>query len=351
MKHNRFIKWAQKHKKPLLIGLAVLLVLLGILWFLGIFRSNTVDRTDINTSERTPPEPVTVPSPLTGVEVDPKLAERPVTAIMIENSPDARPQSGLKEAGVVFEAIAEGGITRYIVMYQEDRPGLIGPVRSLRPYYNDLVMTYDAPVVHVGGSADAMAEVQQFGMRDLDQFFNADIYWRATDRYAPHNVYTNFDNIDAANKDKGFNSSDFDPLPRKDAAPLDTPKASQIAIPISSLLYNVDYTYDPKTNSYTRFLGGEAHVDREKGQIKPVVIIAIKVPNSIIANGRYDYELVGSGEVLVFQDGDAIKGTWSRTDRSAQFVYKDSAGEAIRLNPGQTWITATSPGNEVTWTP
>ncbi len=350
MKHNRFIQWAIKHKKPLMIAAGLLVVLLVVLWFLGIFRSDAVDRTNTDTSNQKQ-EPLTKASPLTGVEVDPALADRQVTAVVLENSPDARPQSGLKEAGVVFEAIAEGGITRFVALYQEARPKLIGPVRSLRPYYNDIVLTHDAGVAHVGGSADAMAEVQSLPLKDLDQFFNAATYWRTTDRYAPHNVYTDFDHLDATSKAKRFTSSKFDPLPRKDKAPLEVPKAKQISIPISSQLYNIDYTYRPKTNDYARFLGGVAHVDREKGAINVHVAIAIEVPNAVVGGFRYDYELVGSGVAYVFQDGGVTKGTWSRSKRSSQFVFKNKAGEVVKLNPGKTWITAVSPGSGVAWTP
>src|SRR5690606_11343443 len=137
-----------------------------------------------------------------------------VTAIMIENSPDARPQSGLKESGVVFEAIAEGGITRFQVLYQEDKPQLIGPVRSLRPYFVEWAAPFDASIAHIGGSYNALQEVRNGQYKDIDQFFNGDTYWRSTDRYAPHNVYTNFKNLDALNTKKGFTVSKFDGFPR-----------------------------------------------------------------------------------------------------------------------------------------
>ena len=107
---------------------------------------------------------------------------------MIENSPDARPQSGLKAAGVVYEAIAEGGITRFMALYQTSKPELIGPVRSLRMYYLDWFAPYSASIAHVGGSLNALTEARSGKYRDLDQFFNSQTYWRASDRYAPHNV-------------------------------------------------------------------------------------------------------------------------------------------------------------------
>jgi hypothetical protein len=146
------------------------------------------------------PDPVYY-STLTGKKVkDEAMTTWPTAAIMIENSPDARPQSGLKQAGVVYEAIAEGGITRFLALYQEDKPTLIGPVRSLRPYFVDWLTPYNASVVHVGGSSAALKRIRNGEYRDIDQFFNASTYWRSTDRYAPHNVYTNFNRIDALKK-------------------------------------------------------------------------------------------------------------------------------------------------------
>ena len=112
-------------------------------------------------------------SPLTGVALaEEVLTKRHVTAVMIENSPDARPQSGLKDAGIVYEAIAEGGITRFLALYQESRPGLVGPVRSVRPYYVEWGAAYDAAVAHIGGSARALQMIRSgnYGL-DIDQFF------------------------------------------------------------------------------------------------------------------------------------------------------------------------------------
>jgi len=125
-------------------------------------------------------------SPLTGEQVaDEAATKQVVTAIMIENSPDARPQSGIKDAGVVYEAIAEGGITRFLTLHQQDKPQLVGPVRSLRIYFLDWLAPYNASVAHVGGSADALAEVRNGSYRDIDQFFNADSYWRSVRSQRP----------------------------------------------------------------------------------------------------------------------------------------------------------------------
>lgn len=105
-------------------------------------------------------------SPLSGEAVADQTATKAVTAIMLENSPDARPQSGLKDAEVVYEAVAEGGITRFLALYQQKQPETIGPVRSIRMYYVDWLTPYNASVAHVGGSAAALQLVRNGGYPD-----------------------------------------------------------------------------------------------------------------------------------------------------------------------------------------
>lgn len=292
-------------------------------------------------------------SPLTGAQVaDEALTKRPVTAIMIENSPDARPQSGLKDAGVVFEAVAEGGITRFIALYQEARPGLIGPVRSVRPYYVEWAAGFDPAVAHIGGSAKALQMIRSgnYGV-DLDQFFNAGSYWRATDRDAPHNVYTNFDKLDALEAAKSKSGSLFTFSPRQDGKPATTPNATKININVSSGLYNVDYVYDPANNSYIRLEGGANHMDREGGQIQPNVVIAMKVPMSRGFEDGYREQIatVGNGQAYVFQNGTVTEVTWSKSDAKNKLEFKTPDGKEMTLNRGQTWITALDQNRSVTW--
>ena len=292
-------------------------------------------------------------SPLTGLEVVDKAATgRQVTAVMIENSPDARPQSGLKDAGIVYEAIAEGGITRFIALYQESRPSLIGPVRSVRPYFVEWASAYDPAVAHIGGSARALQMIRSgnYGV-DIDQFFNAGAYWRATDRYAPHNVYTNFDNLDALTSSKGKTSSAFTAIPRKDGHPSKVPTATVIHLPISSVNYNIDYNYDSASNSYVRSLGGEPHLDREAGQIQPKVVIAISVNMSREMEDGYREQITttGTGNAYIFQDGVIAEATWRRVDDKSQIEFLDASGKPISLNRGQTWITALPSSRTPSW--
>ena len=186
---------------------------------------------------------------------------------------------------------------------------------------------------------------------DIDQFFNAGAYWRANDRRAPHNVYTNFDNLDQLVASKGKTSSTFTPIERKDDQKSKAPSATHINLPISSAWYNIDYDYQAETNSYLRKVGGEAHNDREGGQIQPHVVAAIEVAMTREMEDGYREQITttGSGKAYVFQDGIVQEATWQRPDVKSQITFVDAAGKPLKLNRGQTWITAL-PNNRIpTW--
>jgi hypothetical protein len=342
--------FAQKHKKALILSASVVMVILASSVTVALlFFNNNTSKADTSTDIVEPqpiepiPEPIVYFSPLTGRIVDSEIATKaPVTGVMIENSPDARPQSGLKNSGVVFEAIAEGGITRFLVLYQNEKPQIIGPVRSLRLYDVDWLAAFDASIAHVGGSASALREIRNGTYRDLDQFFNSSYYWRSTDRYAPHNVYTNFEKLDALNSAKGYNSSSFTGFPRADGAPSQVLDATNIFVTISSDLYNHSYAFDATTNTYIRSQAGAKHADREDGQIAPSVVIVMKVNQTTVFEdgNREQITTIGSGEAYIFQNGTVTSGTWHKDSLKGQIYYKDSTGTPVSLNRGQTWITA-----------
>jgi len=309
-----------------------------------------------------PKAPATIASPLTGVQVDPALAQRPVTGIMIENSDDARPQSGLQDAGVVYEAIAEAGITRFLALFQDAQPQYIGPVRSLRPYYIDYAAPFQASIVHVGGSPDALSEVSDGSFRNLDEFANGAYFSRITSRYAPHNVYTSFAKLDALNQKKGYTSSLFTSWPRKADKKLAVPTAKTIDLAISSPDFYAHYDYNTATNSYLRSEGGAPHLDLVNAgdktgvQLQPKVVIAIVVPQSrgaLDASGAYytDYADSGSGTAYVFQDGGVTVGTWTKGGTTSQISFADANDAPIKLDAGQTWITLVGSQSAVSYKP
>jgi hypothetical protein len=353
---KRITSWTHYHRTT-----TILLVSAGVLTTAAIVTGVLLYQspkpvTPVAIVKKTAP-PVPSPvfySPLTGEKVpDQASTQQAVTGIMIENSPDARPQSGIKPAGVVYEAIAEGGITRFLAIYQQSKPQLIGPVRSVRLYYVDWIAPFQASVAHIGGSKFALNEVRNGSYRDIDQFFNSGSYWRATDRYAPHNVYTSFVRLDALNAKKGYTTSTFTPWLRKDGAPSKTPNATKIDVTISGALYNNHYQYDAASNTYLRFEGGAPHSDREAGQITPSVVIVLDtVMTKIFEDGyREQIATTGSGRARIFQNGVVTEGNWSKKDRGSQILFTDSTGKEIPLNRGQTWITAVpaNQGGKVTW--
>lgn len=295
------------------------------------------------------PKPTTVASTLTGLQVDPAVNDRPVTAIMIENSLDARPQSGLNQAGVVFEAVAEGGITRFLTLFQDTEPDYIGPVRSVRPYYIQWALGFDAAIAHAGGSPQGLAGLTQWGAKDLNHANG--YFWRVNNRAAPHNLYTSIAELHKYEAAKGYGKSTFTSLSRKAEQPSTAPTAKSINFNISSANFAVHYDYDATTNSYKRSEGGAAHTDEKSGaQLTPKVVVALVVPQGI--SGQYTtYTAIGSGQVSIFQDGNVQTGSWKKDSNNAQFTFTDNNGAEIKLNPGQTWFTALGSADRITYTP
>ncbi|HET7827843.1 MAG TPA: DUF3048 domain-containing protein [Candidatus Saccharimonadales bacterium] len=360
---KRFWGWWTSQSRNVRFGIIALLLLLfgggAIIWFSYIQPGSNPTLSIIHHPKK---KPTTVASPLTGVQVSPTDAARPVTAIMIENSQDARPQSGLQDAGVVYEAIAEAGITRFMALYQEGQPQYIGPVRSLRPYYIDFAAPFQASIVHVGGSPDALSVVTSGNFRNLDQFYNGSYFTRVNSRYAPHNVYTSFAKLDALNQAKGYTKSSFTSWLRKSAKKLKVPTAKTIHLAISSPDFYADYSYDAASNSYLRSEGGQPHTelvnagDTTGPQLHPKVVIALVMSLSngaLDSSGAYysEYQDTGSGPMYVFQDGGVSQGTWSKSDTTSQFSFTDSSGAPIKLDAGQTWITIVGDPSQVTYSP
>lgn len=304
----------------------------------------------------TKPEVKQIYSTLTGLPIsDTSANDKPVTAVMIENSLDARPQSGLDQAGVVFEAIAEGGITRFLTLFQDSAPSYIGPVRSVRPYYLQWLSAFDASIAHVGGSGEALQDIKDWGIKDLEQFYNSSYYHRITSRYAPHNVYTSIDELNKLEAAKGYGKSNYTGFLRKTSgSPSKTPSATSIDFAVSGYYYNVHYDYDAAANSYKRAEGGQPHMSVDangnKTQIAPKVVIAIVLRQGIAADDLHtSYDTIGSGTAYIFQDGVTTVGTWHKSSRTSQISFDDANGVQLPLNPGQTWITAVGSANYVSY--
>jgi len=331
-------------------------------------------------------------SKLTGLEIaDENLNSSPTYCVQIPNgsTDGARPQAGLGAAAVVFEAIAESGITRFAAVFQNAEVGVIGPVRSLRPYYLDWDTPFDCTVVHAGGSAEAMKALQVGGQRELNESYT--YMWRESGSGRNwNNLFTSPALLNEYNLSKGWSTSSPKTFPRmtpgeagellakrSDCAEqsnsaendenLDTENldceeyipATNIKINFSAnTSHNVIYNYDAATNTYLRshqdgkpHLSYECSADLNKPntktacgeprQVAPSVVIAMEVRQSVMAdNYHQSIKTIGNGNATIFQNGEVIKVTWSKKSQDAQIVFQDSDGTEIQLAPGQLWISA-----------
>jgi hypothetical protein len=294
-----------------------------------------------------------VQNTLTGRKVQPETNKRQVTAVMIENSSDARPQGGLQEAGVVFEAIAEGGITRFMALYQDTRPSYVGPIRSVRPYYISWLQGFDAAVAHVGGSPEALHILRERGIKDID--YNPEYYQRVSDRYAPHNVFTSINQLVKFQNSKGYKTSNFTGFERLGEKGKAAQKvtARNINVNISSENFNSSYVYSKTRNIYLRKMAGIPHKDAKTNkQITPDVLVVMTIGYSIHRDGVHSvYDTVSRGKVHVFQNGKVFRGTWIKKAHDDQIVFRDGKGEPIKLNPGQTWVSMISDTSKLSFKP
>ena len=353
--------WQLKHwlderltKKQLVIGSAVFIALFGGVIALALSNRASAPKPKTPIVVRKQPvqsQPIVITSPLTGLPVSAAASKRPVTGVMIENSDFARPQSGLGQAGVVFEAIAEAGITRFLALYQEAQPNNIGPIRSVRPYFLQWDMGFDAPLSHVGGSPEALNDIKAWNAKDLNEFYYGGYYHRISSREAPHNMYTSMAQLNAIEKLNGWTSSNFTGFPRKPDAPSSSPNATTIDLNPSWSDFAVHYEYDAKKNAYLRWLAGVKHIDANTGkQLEPKVVIAIIVPYSLESDGYHSrYGTIGSGEAYIFQDGTVTVGRWSKASTTAQIQFLDANNNPIKLDAGQTWITALGSSSRVSY--
>jgi hypothetical protein len=279
---------------------------------------------------------------------------------MIDDHPDARPQSGLNLASVVWHAPAEGGVPRYMAMYLDRLPDELGPVRSARVYFIGWAAEWRAVYAHSGGSPAALRLLRRRG--DGDLVYNADEYRygggafeRSRDRFAPHNVYTSGPRMRRLGIRLGAEDGERDPVWTfaPDAPVAERPYGGSIRVPYPWNL--VIYRYDRESNRWIRQVTGEKpqvdQNDREPIGPKNVVVMYAQFTNTGDAKGRLDADIVGSGKATISTNGRTITGTWRKesTRRPTQFFDRD--GRPVVLTAGQTFIQVVDLGTKVTIRP
>lgn len=299
-------------------------------------------------SEQPEPSPTTAPpvrqlSGLTGLPVQEGSLTRPL-AVMINNAPAARPQSGISEADVLYEVLAEGGITRLIGIFQSHTGVVkIGPVRSIRPYLIDLGESYGAVTVHAGGSPAAYAILQRQKKADMDEIGNAGAYfWRDKERKAPHNLYSNTAKLLEGAEKLGYSDSIEVPsyvFTDPDYLPTEGTAAAELKIHYLLQSYTVGYKYDPERRTYARLVNGKAHLDlNNNNPVEAANIMVIGADHKVLDDvGRLQIDVELGGEALLFQRGTVISGKWARKpDDMIRFVKTD--GTEALMYPGITHV-------------
>ena len=292
-----------------------------------------------------------MPAPLTGRLVSPAVAQRHPVAVMIDDHHDARPQSGFNDAAIVWQAPAEGGIPRYMMIFQDRIPPSVGPVRSARQYYIAWAAEWKAVYAHVGGSPQAMQTLREKGRGQL--VYNADEFrWggtyfhRTRDRFAPHNVYTSGKELYQLSRRVGAKNGPIKAAWRfaPDKHPLLRPEGTRITVVYSQ--NTITYRYDRASNTYRRAVSGEKRqIDRGVDKfVAPKNVIVMTMSFGRLNDGsrknRLEAQFIGRGAAWISTNGTTIKGTWRKRsiDRSDPLLRCGrQAGHADRradVHPG-----------------
>lgn len=298
------------------------------------------------------PRPLPAVYPLSGLPADPAYVRWPPLAVMIPS--DSAPYA-LSQASVVYVAAVEGGIPRYMALFEQVQAEQVGPVRSARPYFVEWACPYGPLFIHWGGSPDALALLGTSEcVRPLDgQTYGRSYYFEQEDPAVPWNnqftssdlLYSYLENWEIARP------ADLPGYPHgpEGCAYIGFPEPLTITVPWDPV---VRYTFRADVSSrWKRFLDGRPHLDAVTGEQIAVDNLAILfVPQQPIAGdpaGRLEFQTTGEGEAAVFVCGSQIAGRWVKESPTSALRLLDGAGQEILLTPGSLWIEVLAPGQDL----
>lgn len=292
-----------------------------------------------------------VPRRLDGVLVSKKNSNNRILAVMIENHPAARPQAGLQQASVVYETLAEGGIPRFMALFSHyGDVGLVGPIRSARPYFVRWAAEYGAALVHAGGSPDAQILLKKLGLRNIEALKDPTAKYFHRIGSGVHSVFITGKKLERANNQY----RKVTPVYRSWKYVNDPPRSGRrdgkhgatIKLGPGSQ-YTVGYLYSKATNSYRRSTGGRQHIERvnrRQVKVKNVILQFIAKERVLDRKGRIELSVLGRGKGVLLQNGSAVTITWAKKSTRGRTIYKTGDGKEITLNRGNTWITVIPKG-------
>ncbi|QDP39244.1 DUF3048 domain-containing protein [Radiobacillus deserti] len=333
-----------KRKTGLIVCMLILLVALA-----ACKNKDTAESAPKESEEPEQTEPVAEPEPefknvypFTGIKTNDPVNNRAV-AVMVNNFYKARPQTGLSQADIVFEILAEGDITRFIAFFQSQQPEVVGPVRSAREYYFNLAKDYNALYVYHGAATHVEAALRANGPDSLSgSYYDNDghLFERADFREAPHNSYLLFSNVYEVASEQGYEvEANYEPLPflaEEDIPTIQGTAATEVSF---SYFANdpIHYTYDEAAQKYLRYNGDMQTVELETDEpIQLDNIFIMETAHSVIDDkGRREVDLQSGGNALLLQKGKVQEVQWRNVDGRI-LPYKN--GQPVGLVPGQTWI-------------
>jgi hypothetical protein len=335
----------RRSRRPWLAAVAVVLV--AVLPACGPDEQPRATATSSSTT--TPPATTTTPPPpppvypLTGVQ-SPGVVDRPALAVKIENSIDARPQTGLNAADTVWEEVVEGGITRYVAVYQSAVPAEIGPVRSVRPMDPAIAAPLHGLLAFSGGQQQYVDAVGAAGLQVLSMDAGSGGFYRVNSRRAPHNVYA----TPQALLDQADGAHLASPPPQFTfAGPGQQPAAGAAAGVVRLTMSGVSHpswTWSAPDAAWLRTEGAAPAVEADGARLRAtnVVVLAVNVVNTSArdpaGNPVPETQLLGSGSALVAVAGTVLTATWSKASIADPVVLTGPDGAVVRLAPGTTWV-------------
>lgn len=344
--------WIKRFWKLLTAGAVIIFVIIfGLMWFAvsGIGRKNTQTLTTQSLSATTTQENSEVtlqPRDLDGVLVDPSATHLSNFAVMIDNHPEAKPQAGLAEASLVYEIPVEGGLTRFMAIFDASSTAVqIGPVRSARLYFEELARGLGSVYAHVGGSPEALEKAKNWkNFKDLNEFYNGSSFWRSKIKAAPHNVFTKIDLLKDVEEKKSWETGQF--VSWKYTTDI-VPTSTQM-IPIPVITYPAElpitWIYDASIGLYQRKDGKTIKKDLEGNIIHAANVIVLETTGQVVDDyGRLTIRTTGKGSVTLYRQGKKMHGVWKRVD-GEHLRFETIEGTDLLLQPGPTWIQVVLPG-------
>ncbi len=283
-------------------------------------------------------------APLTGTLVSAEDNQRRAWATVVENFPSARPQFGLSSADLVFEAPTEGGVTRFLAIWQSTLPQRVGPIRSARPYFNDWARTFNAFYSHSGGTSEALQQLKKgYGdLQDVNEFFNEQGYERDSTKLPPHNLFTGAERFWNYVTSRGWTT--IQPTPSLTFSNgVSLSPATSITVPYTPPEYRVTWNFQPATSTYQRSIQNIIQTDANTNTpLEYQNVIILLTDTTPILNDpllRINIRTTGSGKALLFSRGLQYSGRWVKLHLDSPLSFITDDNKPMSLTAGHTWIS------------